>query len=667
MPLQIEDYALLGDTQTAALVGRNGSIDWLCLPRFDSPAVFAALLGDDRNGRWQIAPHPHAAVRGTRRRYRGDTLVLETDFDTAEGSIRVVDFMPPRHEVPSIVRLVEGVRGRVRVRSELRPRFDYGRIRPWIRHLDGTHTAIAGPDSVWLDTTVDVTSVDSALKADFAVAAGELVPFVLSWSPSHAPTPRHVHPLRALDDTETFWTEWIGSCTYDGEWRDAVVRSLLTLKALTYAPTGGIVAAPTTSLPEEPGGVRNWDYRYCWLRDAAVTLLALTRAGFRAVANDWLSWLLRAVAGDPADVQVLYGVAGERRLTELELPWLPGFEGSTPVRIGNEAAEQFQLDVYGEVVYTIHEARRAGLVDNGEVWSLTRALVEFVESHWDQPDEGVWEVRGPRRHFVSSKVMAWLAVERAGADAEEHGFPAPLGRRRAQREEIRADILAKGYDSTRRTFTQSYGSEELDASALVFPLIGFLPAHDERMQGTVAAIERRLRHDGLVYRYTTSGDGGVDGLPEGEGAFLACSFWLAANYALSGRTQEARALFERLISLRNDVGLLAEEYDPRAGRQRGTSRRRSVMCRWSWRPTSSSRLPPSRRVRRSLRSRPPAPSRTRRSRGRRRPARCTRPRAPPPSRSCSPRPSRAGRSRSRGGTRASPRTGCRRSTGGRRR
>jgi GH15 family glucan-1,4-alpha-glucosidase len=567
--LRIEDYALIGDCRTAALVGRNGSIDWLCLPRFDSPAVFAALLGDDGNGHWQIAPHPDVDVRESRRRYRSDTLVLETDFETAEGSIRIVDFMTPRHETASMVRLVEGVRGRVRVRSELRPRFDYGRIRPWVRQVDGAHAAIAGPDSVWLDTPAGVTIEDSSLTADFALAAGELVPFVLRWRPSHSPAPERIHPLRALDDTETFWNEWIASCTYDGEWRDAVVRSLLTLKALTYAPTGGIVAAPTTSLPEEPGGVRNWDYRYCWLRDAAITLLALTRAGFRAEAGDWLSWLLRAVAGDPADVQVMYGVAGERRLTELEVPWLSGFEGSTPVRIGNEAAQQFQLDVYGEVVHTIYAARRAGLVGDGDVWSLTRALVEFVESHWDRPDEGIWEVRGPRRHFVSSKVMAWVAVDRAVADAEDHGFPAPLARWRSLREEIRAEILVKGYDSTRRTFTQSYGSEELDASALLFPLIGFLPADDERIQGTIAAIERRLCRDGLVYRYTTSDDGAVDGLPEGEGAFLACSFWLAANYAMSGRADEARALFERVLSLRNDVGLLAEEYDPLAGRQLG--------------------------------------------------------------------------------------------------
>ena len=422
MPPRIEDYALLGDTHTSALVSREGSIDWLCLPRFDSAAIFAALLGDANNGRWQIAPDE--SVLALRRRYRGDTLVLETDFDTPEGSIRLVDFMPPRDEAPSVVRFVEGLRGSVRVRMELTVRFEYGRIRPWLRRIDGAHAAIAGPDSVWLRTPVDTREEDFALRADFVITAGERVPFVLTWHPSHEPAPAPIDPLRALADTESFWTEWVSSSVYAGEWREAVVRSLLTLKALTYAPTGAIVAAPTTSLPEWPGGVRNWDYRYCWLRDAAITLLALTRAGFRDEAKAWHAWLLRAIAGDPAEIQAVYGVAGERRLTELELPWLSGYENSTPVRIGNQASGQFQLDLYGEVVNTIHEARRAGLEDNGEVWSLTRALVDFVEAHWHLPDEGLWEVRGPRRHFVSSKVMAWVAVDRALSDAEELGLPA---------------------------------------------------------------------------------------------------------------------------------------------------------------------------------------------------------------------------------------------------
>jgi GH15 family glucan-1,4-alpha-glucosidase len=567
MPPPIEDYALLGDTHTGALVSTAGSIDWLCLPRFDSAAPFAALLGGEGNGRWQIAPLGH--VRATRRRYRGDTLVLETDFDTAEGSIRLVDFMPPRGESPDVVRLVVGVRGKVPVHMDLKPRFDYGRIRPWLRHLDEADVAVAGPDSLWLRTPVETRAEDGAVRADFLVSAGELLPFVLTWQPSHEPAPVPVDALRALADTEAFWTDWIASCAYTGEHREPVVRSLITLKALTYAPTGGIVAALTTSLPEQPGGVRNWDYRFCWLRDAAITLLALSRAGFREEAQAWHSWLLRVVAGNPVDLQVMYGVAGEPRLTEVELPWLAGYGGAKPVRIGNGAAEQLQLDIYGQVVNAMHHARRLGLDANGEIWSLTRSLVDFVETHWRLPDEGVWEVRGPRRHFVNSKVMSWVAVDRALKDAQEFGLPAPIARWRGLREQIHREVLTEGYDSDRGCFTQSYGSRELDASVLLLPLVGFLPASDPRMQGTVAAIERELCHHGLVYRYTTSDTSSVDGLPEGEGAFLACSFWLAANYALSGRLEEGRALFERLLSLRNDLGLLAEEYDPVAGRQLG--------------------------------------------------------------------------------------------------
>jgi len=568
MPSSIEDYALLGDTHTGALVSRAGSIDWLCLPRFDSAAPFAALLGDEGNGRWQIAPRGH--VTTTRRRYRADTLVLETDFDTSEGSIRLVDFMPPRGTSPHFVRLVVGIRGRVRVHMDLKPRFDYGRIRPSLRHIDGADVAIAGPDSVWLRTPVETRAQDAAVGADFVVSAGELLPFALTWHPSHDPPPIPVDPLRALAETESFWTEWISSCAYTGEWREAVVRSLLTLKALTYAPTGGIVAAPTTSLPEQPGGVRNWDYRYCWLRDAAITLLALTRAGFRDEAQAWHSWLLRVVAGDPGDLQAVYAVAGERRLTEVELPWLAGYQGAKPVRIGNQATEQLQLDIYGQVVNAMHHARRAGLEEGDEVWSLTHSLVDFVETHWRLPDESLWEVRGPRRHFVNSKVMAWVAVDRALSDAEEFDLPAPVARWRALRQQIRREILTEGFDADRGSFTQSYGSKALDASALLLPLVGFLPATDERMRRTVAAIERELCRGGLVYRYTTSDDmNSIDGLPEGEGAFLACSFWLAANYALSGRLDEGRALFERLLAIRNDVGLLAEEYDPSTGQQRG--------------------------------------------------------------------------------------------------
>jgi GH15 family glucan-1,4-alpha-glucosidase len=565
---RIEDYALVGDTQTAALVGTDGSLDWLCAPRFDSPACFAALLGDDDNGCWRISPR--GSVQTVRRRYLGDTLVLQTDLETATGTARLVDFMPVRARTPRVVRIVYGIRGRVDMRMDLRPRFDYGRRRPRLRVTRSGCVAIAGPDSVWLQSDVATRLEDHAGRSDFAVSHGGRVAFVLSWLPSHEPAPGAIDAAEALRETEAFWSRWISACSYRGEWRQAVVRSLLTLKALTYAPTGGIVAAPTTSLPEQPGGVRNWDYRFCWLRDASVTLLALTRTGFTDEAAAWHAWLLRTAAGDPADLQTIYGIAGERRLDEVELPWLSGYEGSRPVRIGNGAAEQFQLDIFGEVVNTLHEARRAGIEDGGgEVWELTFALVEYIESHWRLPDEGVWEVRGPRRHFVSSKVEAWVAVDRAIKDAEELGLRAPLVRWRKLREQIRAEVLLKGYDPKRATFTQAYDSAELDASALMFSLIGFLPARDERMLATVAAIERHLCHDGLVYRYTTRGDGVVDGLPEGEGAFLACSFWLAANYALAGRHQDARELFSRLLGLRNDLGLLAEQYDPRTGRQLG--------------------------------------------------------------------------------------------------
>jgi GH15 family glucan-1,4-alpha-glucosidase len=565
---RIEDYALIGDTQSAALVRQNGSIDWLCLPRFDSAACFAALLGDDLNGCWRITPVE--VVANVRRQYRDETLVLETELETAEGLVRLVDFMPPRREAARIVRLVEGVRGRVRMRMDLALRFDYGHVRPWLRRVDGMWTAIAGADSVRLDTTLDVRERDATLSAEFVVAAGTFVPLVVSWYPSHEPPPPPADPLAALAATESFWERWLASCTYEGEWREAVVRSLITLKALTYAPTGGIVAAPTTSLPESIGGVRNWDYRYCWLRDAAVTLLALTRAGFRDEARAWHDWLLRAVAGAPSDAQIVYGVAGERRLPEQELSWLPGYEESRPVRVGNDAVGQFQLDVYGEVIGALYEARRAGLDGGSEIWDLTRAFVEFVSSHWQLPDDGVWESRGPRRHYVTSKVMAWTAVDRAIADAETHGFPAPLGRWRALRNQIRQEVETRGFDHTRGTFTRWYGSTALDASSLLTPFVGFLPADDPRVLGTVAAVERELAHDGLVYRYTPSGGPRTDdGLPPGEGAFLACSFWLVGNYARSGRREEARELFERLLSLRNDVGLLAEEYDPVTGRQLG--------------------------------------------------------------------------------------------------
>jgi GH15 family glucan-1,4-alpha-glucosidase len=565
MPLLIEDYALIGDTQTAALVGRDGSIDWLCMPRFDSGAMFCALLGTEEHGRWLL--RPASDVRAVRRRYREDTLVLETEWDTDEGTVRVIDFMPVRDEAPDIVRIVQGVRGRVTMQMDLRVRFQYGRIVPWVRREDGDLVAVAGPDSVWLRTPVDLRGVGKATVAQFSVGEGFEVPFVLTWQASHEQRPHPVDPHVALDATESYWRQWIGGCTYDGEWSEAVRRSLLTLKALTYAPTGGIVAAPTTSLPEQLGGVRNWDYRYCWLRDATITLQALMYSGFYGEAQAWRRWLLRAIAGDPAEMQIMYGVAGERRLEEWLADWLPGYDGN-PVRIGNAAVDQFQLDVYGEVMDALHQARKAGLEQDRYSWPLQLVLMRFVEDNWDTPDEGIWEVRGGSRHFTHSKLMAWVAVDRAIKTVEDFGADGPVERWKPLREQIRADILAKGWDGKRSTFTQYYGSEELDAALLMMPLVGFLPATDERIRGTVAAIERELLQDGFVQRYTQH-TSATDGLPPGEGAFLACTFWLADNYTLMGRTEEARDLFERLLDLRNDVGLLAEEYDPQVKRQVG--------------------------------------------------------------------------------------------------
>jgi GH15 family glucan-1,4-alpha-glucosidase len=563
MALPIEDYALIGDTQSGALVGRDGSIDWLCVPRFDSAAIFAALLGTERHGRWLLAPGCDGV--SARRRYRGDSLVLETEFDTGDGAVRVIDFMPPRGEAPDVVRIVEGIRGQVPMTMELRLRFDYGKVVPWVYREAGDLVAVAGPDAVWLRTPVDTYGQDLATYAEFTVGAGERVPFVLTWRASHLPPPRPIDPLVELGATEGFWQGWMSACTYDGKWRDAVVRSLLTLKALTYAPTGGIVAAVTTSLPEKLGGVRNWDYRFCWLRDATITLQSLLYSGFQAEAQAWRKWLLRAIAGDPAQMQIMYGVAGERRLTEYLADWLPGYEGQ-PVRIGNAAADQFQLDVYGEVMDALHQGRRAGLKRDDPSWALQVKLMEFVATHWTDPDEGIWEVRGGSKQFTHSKLMAWVAADRAVKTVEEFGLPGPAKRWAALRDEIRRDILTKGYDADRGTFTQFYGSRELDAALLMVPLVGFLPASDERVRGTVTAIEQELLQDGFVQRYTQPPGEGVDGLPSGEGAFLACSFWLADNYALMGRRDEAVELFERLLALRNDVGLLSEEYDPRAGR-----------------------------------------------------------------------------------------------------
>jgi GH15 family glucan-1,4-alpha-glucosidase len=563
----VEDYALIGDTHTAALVSRGGSIDWLCLPRFDSPACFAALLGDERHGRWLI--EPVGPVSSVHRGYQGDSLVLETEFRTPAGVVRLVDCMPPRQNDPDVARVVEGVRGSVRMRMELVIRFDYGSIVPWVRNQDGALHAIAGPDSVWLRTPVDVRGENFRSVAEFTVAAGERVPFMLTWHASHMRSPRRLDAISAIDDTEAWWSEWASRITYKGGWRDAVIRSLLTLKALTYRPTGGIVAAPTTSLPEALGGVRNWDYRYCWLRDATLTLDALMLAGLNSEARAWREWLLRAVAGQPKQMQSLYGVAGERRIAEQELDWLPGFEGSRPVRAGNAAVNQFQLDIYGEVMDALHVAREAGLEADATAWDLQLALMEFLESNWRGPDEGIWEIRGPRRHFTHSKVMAWVALDRAVKAFDRHGLKGPVGRWRALRREIKDEVLERGFDAERNTFVQYYGGRHLDASLLMIPLVGFLPARDPRMRGTVDAIQRELTVDGLVLRYDPDASAHVDGLPPGEGAFLACSFWLADNLALMDRRKPAREQFERLLDLRNDVGLLAEEYDPELGRLLG--------------------------------------------------------------------------------------------------
>ncbi len=557
----IEDYGLIGDLETAALVSRDGAIDWLCLPRFDSGAVFAALLGDKENGHWTI--QPQGEFRSTERRYRGDTLVLETTLETDTGAVRLVDFMPPRDTNPDLVRIVEGVRGRVEMSMELALRFDYGSIVPWVRRVDGTLVAIAGPDAVLFRTPVEHEGRNLRTHAQFAVEAGDRVPFVLRWFPSHDTVPEPIEPERALDETVAFWEEWAARCSYEGRWHDPVHRSLLTLKALTFAPTGGIVAAPTTSLPEWIGGVRNWDYRYCWLRDATLTLLAFIRAGYIEEAGAWRDWLLRAIAGAPEDLQIMYGVAGERRLTELELPWLSGYEASQPVRIGNGASNQLQLDVYGEVVDALYQGRLRGLDPMPAAWRLTRKVFDWLESGWREPDEGIWEVRGPRRHFTHSKVMAWVAFDRAIKTVQRFGHEGPLDRWKAARRAIREEVQREGYDADRGTFVQYFGSDRLDASLLLIPLVGFLPATDERVVGTVRAIEEDLVRGGFVARYVADEDNAdVDGLPPGEGVFLPCSFWLAAVLAQQGRVDEAVELYERLLALRNDVGLIAEEYDP---------------------------------------------------------------------------------------------------------
>ena len=568
MSAKIEDYAFLSDTQTGALVSRDGCIDWLCFPRFDSPACFASLLGTRDNGRWYFTTRDK--VLKTRRRYRGDTLILETEFETAEGCVRLIDFMPPRGENPDLVRIVEGVRGEVALRMELIIRFDYGHVIPWVRSRHGGLEAIAGPDGLILRTAVPTRGEDMTTVAEFKIGEGERIPFVLTWFPSHQTPPRAIHADHALKQTEKFWTDWAGKCQSKHEWSEAVTRSLLTLKGLTYAPTGGIVAALTTSLPEAIGGVRNWDYRFCWLRDATFTLLALMENGYVEEARTWREWLLRSVAGSPAQMQIMYGVGGERRLPESEIEWLSGYENSAPVRIGNAASNQFQLDVYGEVLDAMYQAHRAGIPTEEAEWNLQNSLLQFLETKWQSPDEGIWEVRGGQKQFTHSKIMAWVAFDRAVKLCEESGCDKRnnLPRWRVIRDEIHREVCARGWSDRKKSFTQFYGSDALDAAVLMMPLVGFLPPEDERVQGTIAAIERELMHDGLVLRYLPE-QHGVDGLPGREGVFLPCSFWMADCLHLVGRAKEARDLFERLLSLRNDVGLISEEYDPIARRQLG--------------------------------------------------------------------------------------------------
>jgi GH15 family glucan-1,4-alpha-glucosidase len=566
---RIEDYALLGDLQTAALVGRDGSIDWLCLPHFDSPACFAALLGTEDNGHWRLAPA--AGGTATRRGYRGDTLVLETVWETSEGSVRVVDCMPPRDEAPDVVRVVEGISGRVPMHGELRLRFDYGRVVPWVRQVNHQLVAVAGPDSAWLSTPAPLDGRDLTTHSEFAVSAGERVPFVLTWHPSWKRPPKPVDPHRAVDDTEAYWADWMARATYDGSWQSEVRRSLVVLKALTFQPTGGIVAAATTSLPEQIGGPRNWDYRYCWLRDAALTLQALLGAGFKAEAGKWRDWLLRAVAGDPADLQIMYGIDGARRLPEFELDWLAGYEGSRPVRVGNAAADQLQLDVWGETLDGLAFAREARLSGSEEAWRLQVNLLEFLEGAWREPDNGLWEMRGPRRDFVHSKVMAWVAFDRMVRGVEHFGLDGPVDRWRRIRQEVFDEVVTKGYDAERNTFTQAYGAAELDAALLLIPQVRFLPWHDPRVAGTVTAVQRELCEDGFVLRYRPGVGASDDGLPGDEGAFLACSFWLADALHGIGRRRAATELLEKLMGLASDVGLLAEEYDQRLGRQVGNT------------------------------------------------------------------------------------------------
>jgi len=559
LSLTIEDYAMIGDCHTAALVSKQGSIDWLCMPHFDSPACFASLLGSDENGHWSITPAE--PVRSVKRRYREGTLILETEYETDSGVVTLTDFMTPRREMPELGRLIVGTRGEVQLNLELVIRFDYGSVVPWVRRTETGISAIAGPDMLSLRTEIPLRGKDFKTVATFLVKEGQKVCFDLTWYPSYQNEPVPLDVEKALQDTDDWWREWSDRCSYKGEWRDAVLRSLITLKALTFLPTGGIVAAPTTSLPESPGGVRNWDYRFCWVRDATLTLHSLLNAGYHDEARQWREWLLRAIAGSPSELNIVYGLRGERRLTELELPWLPGYEKSAPVRTGNDAYKQFQLDIFGELANTLFQCRHSGLgrpEDAGE--DIAEALLEFLETGWNQPDDGIWEVRGPRRHFVHSKMMAWVAVDRAIKSAEQGWFSGDVGRWKRLRDTIHHQVCEQGFDTDLNSFVQYYGSKNLDASILMMPLVGFLPADDPRVVGTVKAIENHLLEDGFVARYTP--DPKVDGMPHGEAKFLACSFWLADNYSLQNRREDAVQMFNRLLSIRNDLGLLSEEYDP---------------------------------------------------------------------------------------------------------
>ncbi len=564
---RLEDYALIGNCRTAALVCNDGSIDWLCLPRFDGAACFARLLGTDENGYWQIAPA--APVDSVKRRYLGETMVLETEFAADGAAVRIHDCVPftaADGEI-DVVRIVEGVKGRMPMKSRIALRFDYGHVVPWVRRRDYGIHAIAGPDAVQVATPVAMRGEGLSTVGDFSIGPGETVPFLLTWRESHRPEHRPRDALRLCAQSSQMWRDWAARCRYEGRWSDAVKRSLLTLKALTYAPTGGIAAAATTSLPEKLGGVRNWDYRYCWIRDATFTLYALLVSGYTEEAAAWREWLLRAAAGDPARLQIMYSLSGDRRLPELELPWLAGFAASRPVRVGNAASVQHQLDVYGELMDSFHTARKFGIEPSEDAWRVQKLILDYLEGAWDEPDEGIWEIRGPRRHFTHSKVMAWVALERAVRDGEHHGLAGPLERWRALREHIHADVCRRGFDAERNTFVQYYGGKNPDAALLMLPLVGFLRCDDPRMLGTIAAIRRDLMQDGFVHRYLTRP--AVDGLPPGEGAFIACTFWLADCLAMLGKTGEATEIFERLLDLRNDVGLLAEEYDPVARRMLG--------------------------------------------------------------------------------------------------